>query len=113
MMRRLYTTVLMVEELRKVRADFGVLQLPDVGVRHVRETLMELMTVSWRTSFANSRSELVMVPPGLVNLNSCQIIRQMTLVPYLFGSIQTPPEPFPEASVKPRSDVAQCTSSAR
>ena len=91
--------MLMVEELRKVRADFGVLQLPDVGVRHVRETLMELMTVSWRTSFANSRSELVMVPPGLVKLTSCLMISegyftfQAKLMPSLFWSIQTPPAP--------------------
>ena len=31
---------------------------------------MELNTASWRTSAANSRSELVMAPLGLVNLTS-------------------------------------------
>ena len=65
------TTGLMVEALRKVHEDFGVLPLPDVGFCHARETLMELKNASWRTSVANSRSKLVIVPPGLVNLTSC------------------------------------------
>ena len=83
----------MVEALRKFHEDFDVLPLPDVGFCHTRETLMELKNDSWRTSVANSRSELVIVPPGLVNLTSCQMmllghfIRQMMLAPYLFGSI--------------------------
>ena len=95
----------MVEALRKVHEDFGVLPLPNVGFCHARETLMELKNASWRTSVANSRSELVIVPPGLVNLTSCLTMLtghftcQEKLIPSPFESIQTPPAPYPGAYV--------------
>ena len=94
-------TGLMVEASRKFHATFGVLFLPDVGVRHAGDALIELKASSWRTSAANSSSELVMVPPGLAKLTSCRTMsaghfnHQEKLVPYLFVSIYTPPQrPF-------------------
>ena len=71
MMRGLATMGLMVESSRKVYATVRVLLLPDVGVRQEGEALMDLKTASWRTSTANYRSKLVMVPTRLVNLTSC------------------------------------------
>ena len=79
--------------------DGGVLLLPDVGVRQTGEATMDLKTASWRTSDKNSKSELVMVPPRLVNLtNSLKMsaghfTRQANLMPPPFGSIQTPWRP--------------------
>ena len=105
MLMRSYTTRLMVEASRKVYKNVGVLSLPDVGVSHAGEALMELNTASWRTRATNCRSKLVMVLPGLVKLTSCRRMLsghftcQAKLVPSLFGSIYTPPAPCPEASV--------------
>ena len=65
---------LMVEASRKVYTTVGVLSLPDVGVRHVREALMDLKTALWRTINANYRYNLVMVPPRLVKLTSCRMM---------------------------------------
>ena len=65
MLRRLTTSGLMVEDSRKVYATVGVLLLPDIGVHQAGEALMDLKTDSWRTSATDSRSELLMVPPGL------------------------------------------------
>ena len=80
-------TGLMVEASRKFHTTDGVLLLSEVGVRHAEEALMELKTASWRTSAANSRSELAIVPPGLVELTSFQTMstvyfgRQVKLMP--------------------------------
>ena len=59
---------LMVDASQNIHTNFGVLLLPDIGVHHSGEELTELKTASWSTSAANSRSKLVMVTPGLVNL---------------------------------------------
>ena len=83
----------MLEDSWKVHATVGVLLLPDVGVRHSGEAFMELKTDLWRTSAANSRSKLAMVPPKLENLTnfrmmlSGQFTHHTMLVPYSFGSI--------------------------
>ena len=69
-MRRLATAGLMVEALRKVHTTAGVLSLTEVGVHQAGEAPMELKMASWRTSATNPRYELVMVPSGLVKLNS-------------------------------------------
>ena len=104
MLRRSATKGLMVEASQKIHATVEVLFLRDVGVHHADEALMKLKTAPWRTRASNSRSELMMVPPRLVNLTSCQtmssghFIRQSKLVPSSFGLIQTPPVTFPEAS---------------
>ena len=74
MLIRLATTGLMVEASQNAQKTVWVLLLPEVGVRHAGEVLMDLKTATWRTSAANSRSELVMVPPGLVNLTSYRTI---------------------------------------
>ena len=73
-MRRLTTTGLMVAASWKVHTTVGVLSLPEVGVFQAGEALMELKTASWRTSAANSRSKLVMVPSGLVKMTSSWVI---------------------------------------
>ena len=67
----LATMRFMVEASRKVHATVGLLSLPEVGVHHAGKALMDLKTASWRTSTANYRSKLVMVPTRLVNLTSC------------------------------------------
>ena len=96
MLRSLFMTGLMVEALQKVYENVGVLLLPDVGVHQAGEALMDLKTASWRTSNTNSRSELVMVPPGLVKLTSCLTMSaghftcQAKLMPSPFFSIHTP-----------------------
>ena len=56
MPRRLEKIGLMVEASHKVHTTVGMLSLPDVGVRHAGEAIMEMKTASWRTSAANSRS---------------------------------------------------------
>ena len=99
MPRRSDTAGLMVESSRKFHTTVGVLSLPDAGVHHAGEVLMELKTISWRTSIANYRSELVMVPPRLVKLTSYQTMSdgyftcQAKLVLSSFGSIHTPRNP--------------------
>ena len=104
-LRRSATTELVVEASQKVHKTVGVLSLPVVGVLHVREALMDIKTASWRTSAVNYRSELVMVPPVLMKLTSCQTMlaghftHQAKLVPSSFGSIKTTQVPCPEASV--------------
>ena len=70
MLRRSSTTGLMAEASRKVHATIGVFLFTDVVVLHDEEALMELNTASWSTIAANYRSELVIVPPGLVKLTS-------------------------------------------
>ena len=87
MLRSSAMTELMLEASWKVHATVGVLLIPDGGVSQAGEALMDLKTASWRTSATNSRSELVMVPPVLVNLTSCLTIlaghftRQAKLMP--------------------------------
>ena len=96
-MRRSTTTELMVEALRKVQPTVGLLSLPDVGVIHDRKALVELKIASWRTSAANYRSKLVMVPPRLVNLT-----RFMTMLVGRFSfqeTIHTHPAPCQETFV--------------
>ena len=105
MLRRSATTRFMLDFLRKVHATVRVLSIPDVGVCHAGEALTELKTASWRTSAANSRSNLVMVTPELVKLTSCRTMLtghftcHENLMPYSLGLIQTPLTPCPEASV--------------
>ena len=70
MLRRSATTGLVVEASWNFHATVGVLSLPKVCVRQAGEALMELKMASWRTSTTNLRSELVMLPSGLVNINS-------------------------------------------
>ena len=95
-LRRSATTGLMVEASRKVHVTIGLLFLPDVGVRYSGEALIELKTASWRTSTANSRSELVMVPSVFVKLTSFWTMSaghftlQAKLMPCSFGLIKTP-----------------------
>ena len=67
-MRRLDTTGLMVDASRKVHANIGVLSFTKVDVYQAGEALTEMKTASWKTSAANLRSKLVMVPSGLVKL---------------------------------------------
>ena len=74
MLRRLDTTGLVVEVSRKFHTTVGFLSLPKVGVRQAEEALVELKTASWRTSAANSRSELVMAPSGLVKPTSSWVV---------------------------------------
>ena len=69
-MRRSSTTGLKVEALQKVHTTVEMFLLTNVGVCQAGEELMDPKTASWRTSAANSRSELVMLPPGLVNMTS-------------------------------------------
>ena len=66
--RRFATTGLMVAASLKVQATVGVLSLPVRGARHAVELQMVGKVASWRTSAANSRSELVMRPEGLAKL---------------------------------------------
>ena len=75
----------MVEASRKVNTTVGLLSLPEVGVRQAGEALMDLKTVSWRTSATNSRSELVMVPSGLVKLTRSWVMSVGHFPPYLVG----------------------------
>ena len=54
------TTGLMVAASLKVHATVGILSLPVRGVRHAGGLHTVGKVTSWRTSAANSRSELVM-----------------------------------------------------
>ena len=54
---------LMVEASLKFHTTVWVLSLPDVGVRHSEEALVELKTALWKTRAANSRSKFVMLSP--------------------------------------------------
>ena len=74
MTRRSDTTGLMVAALRKFHTTVGVLSISEVVVRQAGEARMESITVSWRTSAPNSRSDLVIAPSGLVKLTSSWVM---------------------------------------
>ena len=63
-----------VDDSAKAYDIVGVLSLPEVGTRQVGAEQTEVKAASWRTSATNSKSELVMVPEGLLKLTKAALM---------------------------------------